>query len=187
MATQQWEFGTDKALLRQEGDELVAEQVRIDPFLNACNHRIVLDDLPNASGRKRLQAIRLEELSQQLHGRHWRMAFQTLSAIERLLNSRDRAYVSAGIHYALQILQGFDPTHQRPQRRMTVDQARQSTHELMESLRNHGHEDRALKRTGREARSVSNFSQRRVRQCQVRSTIQVSSSGSETNSFCIVS
>jgi hypothetical protein len=61
MATKQLEFGTDKALLRQEGDELVAEQVRIDPFLNACNHRIVLDDLPNASGRKRLPAIRLEE------------------------------------------------------------------------------------------------------------------------------
>ena len=44
-----------------------------------------------------------EELFQQLHGRQWRLAFQTLSAIERLLKSRDRAYVTAGVHHALEI------------------------------------------------------------------------------------
>jgi hypothetical protein len=83
-----------------------------------------------------------DDMAQQLSGRHWRLAFQTLSAVERLLNSRDRAYVSGGISYALQILQTFDPSQAR--RRLSVEEARRSTHDLMESLRNDGHRDRSI-------------------------------------------
>ena len=75
-----------------------------------------------------------EELFQQLHGRQWRLAFQTLSAIERLLKSRDRAYVTAGVHHALEILQTFDPSQSR-RRSLSVDEARISTAELMANLR----------------------------------------------------
>jgi hypothetical protein len=86
-----------------------------------------------------------DELAHQINGRHWRLAFQTLSAVERLLNSRDRAYVSAGIRFALDILNTFDPSqHQSSRRRMSVDEARRSTHDLMASLRNDGHRDRSI-------------------------------------------
>ena len=62
MPTEQLELRTDDPLLREIGDELVAEEMRIDPLGNPCRQRVLLDDLPEAPRRVRLVAIRLEEI-----------------------------------------------------------------------------------------------------------------------------
>jgi hypothetical protein len=61
MPTEQLELRTQDALFREIRDELVSEQMRIDPLLNACSQRVLFDDLSDAPRRVRLMAIRFKE------------------------------------------------------------------------------------------------------------------------------
>ena len=63
MPAEQLQLGTDDPLLGQIRDELMPEEMRIDPFLNTRGHRVLFDDLANASGRVRAMPIRLKEIA----------------------------------------------------------------------------------------------------------------------------
>jgi hypothetical protein len=62
MAAEQLQLGTDDALLREIGDELMSEEMRIDPLGQAGGVRILFDDLPETPGGVRLTAIGLKEI-----------------------------------------------------------------------------------------------------------------------------
>ena len=62
MATEQLQLGTDDALLREIGDELMAEEMRIDPLREACGVGILFDDLAEPPGGVGLIAIGFKEI-----------------------------------------------------------------------------------------------------------------------------
>ena len=51
MATEQLQLGTDDTLLGQVGDELVTEEMRVDPLLDARGPPILRDQLAQPPGR----------------------------------------------------------------------------------------------------------------------------------------
>ena len=62
MAAEQLELRTDDPVLGQIGDELVPEEMRIDPLRNPCGAGVLFDDLSNAPGGVRLTPIRFKEV-----------------------------------------------------------------------------------------------------------------------------
>ncbi len=51
MSTEELEFRADDPVLGQVRDDLVSEEVRIDPLLNTRSGRVLFDDLPDTPRR----------------------------------------------------------------------------------------------------------------------------------------
>ena len=51
MPAEQLQLGTDDAVLGQMGDKLMAEEMRIDPLLDARGPRVLRDQLAQPLGR----------------------------------------------------------------------------------------------------------------------------------------
>jgi hypothetical protein len=96
-----------------------------------------IDEVSHTADYEQMEARVEQELSSQLLGRHWKLCFLTITAIEKLLKSRDKAYICAGITHATALLQHFNPAEYR-HRFADPEQALQSTKSLMDSLRRTG-------------------------------------------------
>ncbi len=61
MAAEELQFGTDDPLFREIGDELVPEEMGIDPLGDPCCDSILLDDLPEPPRGVGLAPCRFKE------------------------------------------------------------------------------------------------------------------------------
>jgi hypothetical protein len=62
MAAKQLQLGADDALLCEERDDLVPEDVGIDSLPNPCCLGLLMNDLAYAAARVRSEPIRLEQV-----------------------------------------------------------------------------------------------------------------------------
>jgi hypothetical protein len=105
MTAKQLEFRTDDALPGQLGDELVSEQMRVHPLLDASSLGILGHDLPDAPGGVRPVAIGFEEIRHALQA----LTFEVRGELSSKAGGKEHLPIFVALPLANAELAGVEP------------------------------------------------------------------------------